>query len=181
MGGDTHGRGLFYPTTVVIRGGSNVTGMFGPILSKSTGMVGNTSSITTKVTSNSLFTSLLNEEGLPQSPLVSHTAPLPPHQSNVDVAATFRVSFSMRKVVIDALGAMWDLIKAKSASRPGFEYDGTRNESTVSLLCIRRLLWKRCKYTVLMMLLLYLVCPLILLRILMNLLKILKWVNVTCS
>ncbi|GJZ80759.1 protein IQ-DOMAIN 14 [Tanacetum coccineum] len=70
------------------------TGMFGPIPSKSIGRFGNTSSITTKVTSDSLFTSSFNEVGLPQSPLVSPTAPLPLHQSNVDVAATFGVSLS---------------------------------------------------------------------------------------
>ncbi|GJR45850.1 hypothetical protein Tco_1313953 [Tanacetum coccineum] len=96
----------------------------------------------------------------PQSPLVSPTAPLPLHQSNVDVAATFGVSLSTvgdlkvlirdidpgkyeellsgmtndkRKVVIDALGAMCDLIKAESASRPGLEFDGTRNETSVSV------------------------------------------------
>ncbi|GJV20090.1 hypothetical protein Tco_1369110 [Tanacetum coccineum] len=70
------------------------TGMFGPIPSKSIGRFGNTSSITTEVTSDSLFTSSLNEVGLPQSPLVSHTAHLPLHQSNVDVAATFGVLLS---------------------------------------------------------------------------------------
>ncbi|GJT17430.1 zinc knuckle CX2CX4HX4C containing protein [Tanacetum coccineum] len=96
----------------------------------------------------------------PQSPLVSRTAPLPLHQSNVDVDATFGVSLSTvgdlkvlitdidpgkyeellsgmtndkRKVVFDALGAMCDLIKAESASRPGLEFDGTRNETSVSV------------------------------------------------
>ncbi|GJZ22211.1 hypothetical protein Tco_0559250 [Tanacetum coccineum] len=96
----------------------------------------------------------------PQSPLVSRTAPLPLHQSNVDVAATFGVSLSTvgdlkvlitdidagkyeellsgmtndkRKVVFDALGAMCDLIKVESASRPGLEFDGTRNETSVSV------------------------------------------------
>nr|GEU97022.1 hypothetical protein [Tanacetum cinerariifolium] len=86
----------------------------------------------------------------PQSPLVSCTAPLPLHQSNVSVAATFGVSLSMvgdlkvlitdidagkyeellsmmtndkHKVVFDALGAMCDLIKAESSSRPGWESD----------------------------------------------------------
>ncbi|GJR88885.1 zinc knuckle CX2CX4HX4C containing protein [Tanacetum coccineum] len=145
-------------TTVVTGRGSNITGMFGPIPSKSTDMFGNTSSITTEVTSDSLFTSSLNEEGLPQSPLVSPTTPLPLHQSNVDVAATFGVLFSMVvdlevlitdidagkyeellygmtndtcKVVIDALGTMCDLIKAESVSRPGFESDGIMNESSV--------------------------------------------------
>ncbi|GKA87384.1 hypothetical protein Tco_0809148 [Tanacetum coccineum] len=84
----------------------------------------------------------INEEGLTQSPLVSLTAPLLPHQSNVDVAAIFGVSFTTvgdlevfikdidagkheellfgmtndkRKVVIEALGAMCDLIETQSA------------------------------------------------------------------
>ncbi|GJV26603.1 hypothetical protein Tco_1379298 [Tanacetum coccineum] len=78
-----------------------------------------------------------------QSPLVSATTPLPPHQSNVDVAAIFRVSFTTvgdlevlikdiyagiheevlsgmtndkRKVVIKALGAMCELIETQRAS-----------------------------------------------------------------
>ncbi|GKC74677.1 zinc knuckle CX2CX4HX4C containing protein, partial [Tanacetum coccineum] len=95
------------------------TGMFGPIPSKSIGRFGNTSSIATEVTSDSVFTSSLNEVGLPQSPLVSLTAPLPLHQSNVDIAATFGFSLSTvddLEVFIDALGAMCDLI---CVSRPG--------------------------------------------------------------
>ncbi|GKD99938.1 hypothetical protein Tco_1387922, partial [Tanacetum coccineum] len=97
-----------------------------------------------------------DDSGLPQSPLVSLTAPLPLHQSNVDVATTFGVSLSTvgdlkvlimdidagkygellsgmtnnkRKIVFDALGALCDFIKAKSTSRPGSESDGSRNES----------------------------------------------------
>ncbi|GKG05376.1 hypothetical protein Tco_0325462, partial [Tanacetum coccineum] len=96
-----------------------------------------------------------------QSPLVSTTTPLPPHQSNVDVAAIFGVSLTTvgdlevlikdidvgkheellyrmtndkRKVVIDALGAMCDLIEALTASKlpnDGFNFDGTRNASSV--------------------------------------------------
>ncbi|GJY79520.1 zinc knuckle CX2CX4HX4C containing protein [Tanacetum coccineum] len=81
------------------------TGMFGPTPSKSIGRFGNTSSIATEVTSDSLFTSSLNEVGLPQSPLVSRTAPLPLHQSNVDVAATFRVSLST-VVLLDLVNLM---------------------------------------------------------------------------
>nr|GEV33599.1 zinc finger, CCHC-type [Tanacetum cinerariifolium] len=104
------------------------------------------------------LTSSLNEEGLLQSPLVSPTAHLPLHQPNVDVAATFGVSLSMvgnlevlitdidagkykellsgmtndkRKVVFDALGAMCDLIKAKSGSQRGSKSDGTMNKSSV--------------------------------------------------
>ncbi|GKA40825.1 zinc knuckle CX2CX4HX4C containing protein [Tanacetum coccineum] len=102
-----------------------------------------------------------DEEGLNQSPLVSPTAPLPPHQSNVNVAAIFGVLLTMvgylevlikdidagkheellsrmtndkRKVVTDALGAMCDLIEALSASKlhnDGFNSDGTRNASSV--------------------------------------------------
>ncbi|GKF02617.1 zinc knuckle CX2CX4HX4C containing protein, partial [Tanacetum coccineum] len=76
--------------------------------------------------------------------------------SNVDVATTFGVSLSTvgdlkvlitdidagkygellsrmtndkRKIVFDALGALCDLIKAKSTSRLGSESDGSRNES----------------------------------------------------
>nr|GEX06480.1 hypothetical protein [Tanacetum cinerariifolium] len=88
---------------MVTGGGSNVTGMSGPIPSKSTGMFGNTSSITTEVTSDSIFTSSLNEEGLPQSPLVSPTAPLPLHQSNELLSG---MTNDKRKVVIDALVTM---------------------------------------------------------------------------
>ncbi|GKA02783.1 zinc knuckle CX2CX4HX4C containing protein, partial [Tanacetum coccineum] len=78
-----------------------------------------------------------------QSPLVSTTTPLPPHQSNVDVAAIFGVPFTTvgdlevlikdidagiheevlsgmtndkRKVVIEALGAMCELIETQRAS-----------------------------------------------------------------
>ncbi|GJT15314.1 zinc knuckle CX2CX4HX4C containing protein [Tanacetum coccineum] len=113
-----------------------------------------------------------DEEGLTQSPLecghllVSPTAPLPPHQSNVDVAAIFGVSLTTvgdlevlikdidvgkheellygmtndkRKVVIDALGAMCDLIEALTASKlpnDGFNFDGTRNAiDDVAALC----------------------------------------------
>nr|GEV04858.1 hypothetical protein [Tanacetum cinerariifolium] len=45
-------------------------------------------------TTRSNLTLSLSEEGLLQSPLVSPTTPLPLHQSNVDVATTFRVSLS---------------------------------------------------------------------------------------
>nr|GEV48689.1 putative reverse transcriptase domain-containing protein [Tanacetum cinerariifolium] len=81
-----------------------------------------------------------DDSGLPQSPLVSHTAHLPLHQSNVDVATIFGVSLSTvgdlkvlityidadkyeellsgmtndkRKVVFDALGALCDLLRLK--------------------------------------------------------------------
>ncbi|GKG17780.1 hypothetical protein Tco_0372078, partial [Tanacetum coccineum] len=65
-------------------GGSNVNISSGVFMSdankKTTVVTGRGSNIT---------------EGLPQSPLVSPTTPLPLHQSNVDVAATFGVLFSM--------------------------------------------------------------------------------------
>ncbi|GKC92832.1 hypothetical protein Tco_1158274 [Tanacetum coccineum] len=64
-----------------------------------------------------------------------------------------------RKVVFEALGAMCDLIELK-----------------VLQICLMMV-----QYTVLMMLLLYLVCPSILLRKLMNLPRILKWVNMLCG
>nr|GEW69385.1 zinc knuckle CX2CX4HX4C [Tanacetum cinerariifolium] len=84
-----------------------------------------------------------NDEGLTQSPSVSLIAHLPPHQSNVDVAAIFGVSlttvgdlevlikdidigkhegllfemnYDKRMIVFDALGAMCDLIEAQSTS-----------------------------------------------------------------
>ncbi|GJW77987.1 zinc knuckle CX2CX4HX4C containing protein [Tanacetum coccineum] len=99
-----------------------------------------------------------DDSGLPQSPLVSCTAPLPLHQVDVDVAATFGVSLSTvgdlkvlitdidagklgellsgmtndkHKVVFDAFGSLCDFIKVESASPPGFESDGSRNESSV--------------------------------------------------
>ncbi|GKD43307.1 zinc knuckle CX2CX4HX4C containing protein [Tanacetum coccineum] len=42
----------------------------------------------------SFMSKKINEEGLIQSPFVTPTTPLPPHQSNVDVAAIFRVSLT---------------------------------------------------------------------------------------
>nr|GEY16325.1 zinc knuckle CX2CX4HX4C [Tanacetum cinerariifolium] len=79
-----------------------------------------------------------DDSGLPQSALVTPTPHLPLHQSNVDVAATFRVSFSTvgdLKVLITDIdaGALCDFIKVESASSPGFESDGSRNESSVSV------------------------------------------------
>ncbi|GJW16427.1 zinc knuckle CX2CX4HX4C containing protein [Tanacetum coccineum] len=83
------------------------------------------------------------DEGLPQPPLVFPTSPFPLRQSNVDVAVTFGVQFTTvgdldvlikdidagkyeellsgmtndkRKLVMDALGALYDLIKADCAS-----------------------------------------------------------------
>ncbi|GJV32460.1 hypothetical protein Tco_1392860 [Tanacetum coccineum] len=91
-------------------------------------MFGNTLSIATEVTSDSLFTSSLNEVGLPQSPLVSPTAPLPLHQSNVDVAATFGV-VDVAATFGGSLSTVGDL---EFASRPG-ESDGTRNVSSDSI------------------------------------------------
>nr|GEV88647.1 zinc knuckle CX2CX4HX4C [Tanacetum cinerariifolium] len=104
----------------------------------------------TKVPSSSFSTSHVEfpglqdrDEGLIQSPLVSPTAHLPPHQSNVDVAAIFGVSLTMVgdlevfikdidagkheellsgmtndkcKVVIEALGATCDLYETQCAS-----------------------------------------------------------------
>nr|GEY62528.1 zinc knuckle CX2CX4HX4C [Tanacetum cinerariifolium] len=79
-----------------------------------------------------------DDSGLPQSALVTPTPHLPQHQSNVDVAATFRVSFSTvgdLKVLITDIdaGALCDFIKVESTSSPGFESDGSRNESSVSV------------------------------------------------
>ncbi|GKC03952.1 zinc knuckle CX2CX4HX4C containing protein [Tanacetum coccineum] len=103
-------------------------------------------------------TIVVDDLGRPQSPLVSCTAPLPLHQVDVDVAATFEVSLSTvgdlkvlitdidagklgellsgmtndkHKVVFDAFGSLCDFIKVESASPPGFESDGSRNESSV--------------------------------------------------
>ncbi|GJS21071.1 zinc knuckle CX2CX4HX4C containing protein [Tanacetum coccineum] len=99
-----------------------------------------------------------DDSRLTQSPLVSPTAPLPLQKSNVDVATTFGVSLSTvgdlkvlrtdidagkywellsgmtndkHKLDFDALGALCDFIKVESASRPGFDSDGSRNESSV--------------------------------------------------
>ncbi|GJR77122.1 ribonuclease H-like domain-containing protein [Tanacetum coccineum] len=143
-----------------------------------------------------------DDSGLPQSPLVSSTAPLPLHQSNVDVAPTFGVSLSTVgdlkvlitdinagkygellsrmtndkcKIVFDVLGDLCDLIKAKSTSRLGSESDGSSNESNAPVTMHTSSLVEE--------VLIHSIddagalfgVPLNFSRILMNLLKILKW------
>ncbi|GKC69630.1 hypothetical protein Tco_1115513 [Tanacetum coccineum] len=75
-------------------------------------------------------TIVADDLGLPQSPLVSPTAPLPLHKSNDDLLSG--MNNDKRKIFFDALGALCDFIKAKSTSRPGSESDGSRNESNAS-------------------------------------------------
>nr|GEY38185.1 hypothetical protein [Tanacetum cinerariifolium] len=135
--------------------GLNASTLF--VSSVSTGGITNMSEVT-GVCNNNIINAT---KGLTQSPLVSPTAPLPLHQSNVDVPAIFGVSltnvgalevsikdidagkhdellFGMtndkRKVVIYALCGMCELIEAQNALNllnDGFNSDGTKNASSV--------------------------------------------------
>ncbi|GJU86445.1 ribonuclease H-like domain-containing protein [Tanacetum coccineum] len=143
-----------------------------------------------------------DDSRLPQSPLVFSTIPLPLHQSNVDVATTFGVSLSTvgdlkvlitdidagkygellsrmtndkRKIVFDALGALCDLINDKSTSRLGSESDGSRNGSNALVTMHMSSLMEEVLIHSIDDVAVLFGVPLNFSRILMNLLKILKW------